>query len=62
MGTWTQIGTLILAAVILVIFWPRAAQMLRNSRKAQPDEWQALLVPIGAVAIFVFLLIWLVSR
>lgn len=62
MGTWTQIGTLILAVVILVIFWPRAAQMLRDSRKAEPGDWQGLLLPVGAVAVFVFLLIWLVSR
>jgi len=57
---WMKIGSAILLGAMIVYLWPRAKQMMKESRKAEAGEWQSVLLPILAVAGFVVLLVMLV--
>ena len=57
---WMKIGTALLLVLMIVFLWPRAKQMMSQTRKAEPGEWQSALLPILAVVGFVVLLIMLV--
>ncbi len=56
METWEQI--LLGAFAILLIFWfrPGIKAALEQSRQAEKD-WKGALIPIGAVVLFVVILI-----
>ncbi|MHB1230223.1 MAG: hypothetical protein ACYCY3_07940 [Halothiobacillus sp.] len=43
----------IFIGVMLVFLWPRAGQMLRESRKGTGDEWLIVVLLLLAVAAFV---------
>ena len=55
-----KIGSAILLIVMIAVLFPRAKQMMRDSRKAESGEWISALLPILAVAGFVVLLILMV--
>ena len=57
---WMKIGSALLLVMMILFLWPRAKQMMSESRKAEPGEWQSVLLPILAVVGFVVLLIMLV--
>jgi len=57
---WMKIGTAALLIMMIIFIWPRAKQMLSETRKAEPGEWQSVILPILAVAGFVMLLIMMV--
>ena len=61
MATWEQVLLGIAAFVILIVFWPGAKAMLEQSRRAENPDWKGALVPIGAVVLFIILLV-LMSR
>jgi len=56
---WVQVGMGLMALAVLFFFGPRAVDAVKNSRKASAQEWLGLLIPIGAVVLFVILLIGL---
>lgn len=57
---WIKIGTAALLIMMIVFLWPRAKQMMSETRKAKPGEWQSAILPILAVVGFVILLIMMV--
>ncbi|HHH38076.1 MAG TPA: hypothetical protein ENK50_00660 [Sedimenticola sp.] len=57
---WMKIGSAMLLIAMIIFLWPRAKQMLKESRKAEPGEWMGVVLPILAVAGFVVLLVMLV--
>ncbi len=57
---WMKIGSAILLGAMIMFLWPRAKQMMKESRKAEPGEWQSVLLPILAVVGFVVLLVMMV--
>ena len=57
---WMKIGSALLLVMMILFLWPRAKQMMSETRKAEPGEWQSVLLPILAVVGFVVLLIMLV--
>ena len=57
MGMWEQIILGMGAALILFLFWPGAKAALERSKQAENPDWKGALLPIGAVVIFVILLI-----
>ena len=57
MSMWEQVLTGIAAMVILFLFWPGTKKMLEKSQKAENPDWKGALIPIGAVVLFVILLI-----
>lgn len=61
MALWEQI--LVGAIVVLVLLWvvPGLRGGLARSRQATADDWRGLLLPLGAVILFVILLISLAA-
>ena len=59
MELWEQllIGALVL--VLIFFWWPGIKATMERSREAEKD-WKGLLLPIGAVVLFVFFLIAMV--
>jgi len=60
MDMWLKIGSAILIVMMVAFLWPSAKHMMENSRKAEPGEWQGMLMPIVLVLLFVAFLMWLV--
>ncbi len=54
---WFKIGSAILIGAMIIFLLPRARQMVKHSPKAKQGDWQALLIPIGLVVLFVIFLI-----
>ena len=57
---WMKIGSALLIGLMLVVLFPRAKQMLKESPKGSSADWRAFLIPIALVAGFVVLLIMIV--
>ena len=57
---WMQIGAALLMGMMVVFLWPRARDMIRNSRKVESGEWLGVALPLAAVIGFVLLLTQLV--
>jgi hypothetical protein len=57
---WMKIGSAMLLIAMILFLWPRAKQMINESRKAEAGEWMGVALPILAVAGFVVLLVMLV--
>ena len=54
---WEQILLGIGAFVLLFLFWPGAKAAMERSKQAENPDWKGALIPIGAVVVFVILLI-----
>jgi len=57
---WIKIGSAVLLGAMLIYLWPRARYLLKESPKAEKSDWQAFLLPIAMVVLFVILLISMV--
>ena len=57
---WMQILAAVALVAMLIYLLPRAKQMMQNSPKAEKGDWQAVLLPIACVVLFILLLINLV--
>jgi len=60
--TWEQILLGIGAFLALFFFWPGVKVALEKSRSTENPDWLGVLLPIGAVILFVVLLILLVKN
>lgn len=54
---WMKIGSALLLGMMLLMLWPRAKVMLKESPKGTADDWKSALIPLLLVAGFVILLI-----
>ncbi len=59
---WVKIGYAVLAIALIIFIYPAARYWLKNSPTAKEGDWQAFLLPIGLVILFVAGLMWIVSR
>jgi hypothetical protein len=57
MSTWEQVLLGAGALIILFLFWPGVKATLERSRQAEEKDWKSVLIPIGAVVLFVIMLI-----
>ena len=57
MEMWEQIVLGMGAALLLFLFWPGAKAAMEKSKQAENPDWKGALLPIGAVVLFVILLI-----
>lgn len=57
MDMWMKIGSALLLGTMLVILWPRAKIMLKESPKGSAEDWKGALIPLLLVALFVILLV-----
>lgn len=56
MALWEQLLLGVGAVVLIFFLWPGIKQTMERSRQAEKD-WPGLLVPLGAVILFVIALI-----
>ncbi len=57
---WMKIGSALLLGAMVLVLWPQARRMMKETRKAEPGEWQGALLPLLAVVGFIVLLVILV--
>ena len=57
---WTKIVWAILLAGMLIYLLPHAKRMMKESPKGSSSDWMSFILPMGAVILFVILLIALV--
>lgn len=57
---WLTIGSALLVGLMLALLLPRARQMLKESPKGSRKDWMGALLPLGAVVLFVILLMAMV--
>lgn len=54
---WMQIGSALLLGLMIIVLFPRAKHMLRESPKGSSADWRSALFPLLLVVGFVVLLI-----
>ena len=54
---WTKIITAILLVTMIVVIFPRAKHMLKNSPKGSGGQWLHFIGIIVIIALFVFFLV-----
>jgi hypothetical protein len=57
---WMEIGAALLMGMMVIILFPRARQMLKESPKGSTADWMSFIIPIACVVGFVVLLMNLV--
>jgi hypothetical protein len=59
-GMWIKILSAVMMAAWIIYLWPRAKYWLSNSPAPKEGDWTAAMLPLGAVVLFVILLIMMV--
>ena len=54
---WMTIGSALLLGMMLIMIWPNAKRMIKESPKGSADDWRSASIPLALVALFVVLLI-----
>jgi hypothetical protein len=57
---WIKIGSALFMAAMLIYLFPRAKQTIENSPRGNMKDWMGFILPMGAVVLFIILLIALV--
>ena len=57
---WVKIGSALFMLAMVIYLFPRAKHVIENSPKGSMQDWMGFILPIGAVVLFVVLLISLV--
>jgi hypothetical protein len=57
MDMWMKIGSALLLVMMLVMIWPNARRMVKESPKGTTEDWKGALIPLALVAGFIVLLI-----
>ena len=57
---WLQIGSAVFLGAMLIYLFPRARQVIQNTPKGSASDWMGYILPMGAVILFIILLISLV--
>lgn len=57
---WIKIGSALFLAAMLIYLFPRAKHAIENSPKGSMKDWMGFILPMGAVILFIILLIALV--
>lgn len=57
---WMQIVSALALLMFIIVLFPTALNMMKNSPKATSSDWQSVIIPLLAVILFVMLLIELV--
>ena len=57
MELWMKIGTAVVLGAMLLVLWPRAKQMVKESPKGSSEDWRSFILVLAAVALFVLVLV-----
>ena len=60
MEMWMKIGYALLLGMMVVLLYPRAKHMLKNSPKVSGDDWRAVLIPLVLLVLFLIFLVKMV--
>jgi len=60
MDMWMKIIWAAALIMLIIYLYPRAKAWLENGPKAQKGDWQAVMLPLGLVVLFVILLVAMV--
>jgi hypothetical protein len=62
MGLWESLALGAMAVAVIFFFGPGVKQAFKKSSESTSKDWMGVLVPIGLVVLFVFLLVAMVSK
>jgi len=54
---WIKITSALLLGMMVIMLWPRAMHMIKESPKGTAEDWKSALIPLLLVAGFIVLLI-----
>ena len=57
---WMKIGSALFLLAMLIFLFPRAKQVVQNTPKGTGKDWMGYVIPMAAIALFIFILIQLV--
>lgn len=57
---WMKIFSALALIMFIVILFPRARYMMKNSPKGTSSDWMSFAIPVVAIILFIMLLIQLV--
>lgn len=57
---WMQIVSALALVLFLIILFPTAINMMKNSPKGTAADWQSVIVPMVIIILFIMFLIQLV--
>ena len=57
---WQEVLWALVLGAMLVVLFPRARQMLKESPEGSGSDWMAALIPLALVGAFIVLLVMLV--
>ena len=57
---WVKIGSALLMLAMIIWLFPRAKDAVKNSPKGNSQDWLSFMIPIGAVILFIIVLISLI--
>ena len=57
---WVKIGSALLMLAMIIWLFPRAKDAVKNSPKGSSQDWLSFMIPIGAVVLFIIVLISLI--
>ena len=60
MGLWESLALGALALAVVIFFGPGVKQAFEQSRESTSQDWVGVLIPIGLVVLFVFMLVAMV--
>lgn len=60
-SVWESVLIGVLVLLVLLWFRPGFKQAMRQSREAENKDWRGVLLPIGAVILFVILVIMMAA-
>lgn len=60
MGMWESLAVAAIAVAVIFMFGPGIKQAFKQSQQSTSKDWMGVLVPIGAVVLFVIVLVMLV--
>ena len=60
MGLWESLAVGVIAVAVIFMFGPGIKQAFKQSQQSSSQDWMGVLLPIGAVVLFVIALIMMV--
>lgn len=60
MGIWESLAVAAIAVAVIFMFGPGIKESFKQSQESTSKDWMGVLLPIGAVVLFVIVLIMMV--
>ena len=57
MGLFEQVMYAAFGLIVIFLFWPGIRELQKRSPRAKPGDWWAVIMALGAVVLFVVIII-----